>query len=80
MLPLALRDQLLINGLGRIWISLGESERHTSGAEAHVDIAGQMYGLKPVPFTVSTFSASCTPCPDTKQWEISLGSLSAPIH
>jgi len=30
-----------------------------SGAEAHVDIAGLMYGLKPVPFTVSTFSASC---------------------
>jgi hypothetical protein len=37
----------------------GNGGRTPSGAKAHVDISGPMYGLNPVPFTVSTFSASC---------------------
>jgi hypothetical protein len=33
--------------------------RHPSGAKAHVDIAGVMYGLKPVPFNDLSFPAAC---------------------
>ena len=41
----------------------GNGGKIHSGAEAHVDIAGLMYGLKPEPFTVATFSASCKVVP-----------------
>jgi hypothetical protein len=40
-------------------ILAGSCEKHTSGAEAHVDFTGLMYGLKPVPFNASSFSAVC---------------------
>jgi hypothetical protein len=33
-------------------------EKQTSGAKAHADFAGFMYGLKPVPFNASGFSAA----------------------
>jgi hypothetical protein len=34
-------------------------EKHPSGAKARIDIAGLMYGLKPVPFTEASVSATC---------------------
>jgi hypothetical protein len=61
-------------------------EKHTSGAEAHVDFAGFMYGLKPVPFNASRFPAACKAlvdfaastarlksCPDTEPSRIFAG-------
>jgi len=33
-------------------------EKRPSGAKARIDFAGLMYGLKPVPFIESSFSAS----------------------
>jgi hypothetical protein len=36
-----------------------EHEKHTSGAKALGRFAGFMYGLKPVPFNASSFSAAC---------------------
>ncbi|MGD0802400.1 MAG: hypothetical protein ABR906_13900 [Terracidiphilus sp.] len=42
----------------------GESEDDfPSGAKARIDFAGFMYGLKPVPFTESSFSAACKVVP-----------------
>jgi hypothetical protein len=44
----------------------GNGGKIPSGAKAHFDIAGLIYGLKPVTFTVSTFSASCEVMPRHK--------------
>jgi len=38
-------------------------ERLPSGAKAHSDFGGLMYGLKPVPFTGASFSAACEVVP-----------------
>jgi hypothetical protein len=35
------------------------TQEHPSWAEARVDFAGFMYGLKPVPFSEGSFSAAC---------------------
>jgi ATP-dependent Lhr-like helicase len=37
----------------------GEEAKHTSGAKARIDCEALMYGLKPVPFTEPSSSASC---------------------
>jgi hypothetical protein len=41
------------------WFSSQKPEKHPSGTEDHVDFIAFMYGLKPVPFTGLSFSASC---------------------
>jgi len=43
----------------KLLISPGKPEKHTSGAEAHVDFIGFMPGINPRPTARMSFSAAC---------------------
>ena len=43
----------------KVLISPGKPEKHTSGAEAHVDFMGFMPGINPRPTARMSFSAAC---------------------
>ena len=42
-----------------VLISPGKPEKHTSGAEAHVDVIGFVPGINPRPTARMSFSAAC---------------------
>jgi hypothetical protein len=44
---------------GKGLILVRNLEKHASGAKAPADFSVVTYGLKPVPFTGTTFSAGC---------------------